>query len=75
VVRRAVTAADWVMLTLAIVSVTMLVYETWGDPTPEQTRQIILADYVIVGIFAVEFAIRWIKDPHPRTFPLRFCSG
>lgn len=71
-VERRVTAVDWLMLTLAVVSVAMLVYETWGDPSPEQTRQIILADYVIVGIFAVEFTIRWIKDDHPRTFPLRF---
>lgn len=60
------------MLVLALVSVAMLVYETWGNPTPEQTRQIILADLVIVGIFAVEFTIRWIKDDNPKTFPLRF---
>lgn len=70
--RRRVTPVDWIMLSLAVTSVAMLVYETWGSPTPEQTRQIILADYVIVGIFAVEFVIRWIKDPRPKTFPLRY---
>lgn len=70
--RAAVTVADWLMLALALLSVAMLVYETWGAPTAEQTRQILLADYVIVGIFAVEFTIRWIKDDRPKTFPLRF---
>ena len=69
--RAKVKAIDWIMLVLAVVSVAMLVYETWGDPTPEQTRQIILADYVIIGIFAVEFSIRWARDDRPKTFPLR----
>lgn len=71
--RRAdrVTAVDWLMLALALVSVAMLVYETWGPVTPEQRRQIFLADYVIIGIFAVEFTFRWVKDDRPKTFPLR----
>lgn len=60
------------MLALALVSVAMLVYETWGPVTPEQRRQILLADYAIIGIFAIEFAIRWAKDPKPRTFPARY---
>lgn len=69
--RGRVTPVDWIMLLLAVLSVGMLTYETWGNPTPEQTRQIILADYVIVGIFAIEFTIRWLRSPDPRTFPLR----
>ena len=69
--RRRVTAIDWIMLTLAIVSIGLLAYETWGDPTPELTRQIFLADYVIIGIFAIEFTIRWIRDDKPKTFVLR----
>jgi voltage-gated potassium channel len=70
--RRRITVVDWLMLTLALVSVGLLAYETWGDVTPEQRRQIFLADYVIIGIFAFEFAVRWIKDPRPKTFPLRY---
>lgn len=66
--RGRVTAVDWIMLSLALVSVGLLSYETWGDPTPEQTQQILLADYVIIAIFAIEFAIRWAKDDNPRTF-------
>lgn len=59
------------MLALAIVSIGLLAYETWGNPTAEQTRQIFLADYVIIGIFAIEFALRWVKDDRPKTFVLR----
>jgi voltage-gated potassium channel len=62
---------DWVMLALALVSVAMLVYETWGPVTPEQREQILLADLVIIAIFAIEFTMRWIRDPRPKTFPLR----
>lgn len=69
---RRVSAVDWLMLALALVSVGMLVYETWGPVTPEERRQIFLADYVIIGIFAVEFVFRWVKDDRPRSFPLRY---
>ncbi|MEA3191467.1 MAG: voltage-gated potassium channel [Thermoplasmata archaeon] len=69
--RRPIGTLDWLMLVLALLSVGMLAYETWGPVTPEQTAQIILADYVIIGIFALEFAYRWIRDPKPATFPLR----
>ncbi len=69
--RRRITAIDWVMLALALVSIGLLSYETWGNPTDEQVRQILLADYVIIGIFAVEVIIRWIKDDRPKTFVWR----
>lgn len=49
------------MLLLAVLSVAMLCYETWGNPSAEQTRQILLADYVIIGIFAFEYSIRLAK--------------
>jgi voltage-gated potassium channel len=70
--RGKITIVDWAMLALAILSVGLLLYETLGDPTPQQTRQILLADLVIVGIFAVEFAIRWAKDSKPKTFLARY---
>ncbi len=59
------------MLVLAVLSVGMLAYETWGDPTPEQRQQIFLADYVIIGIFALEFVLRWVQDDRPKSFVLR----
>jgi voltage-gated potassium channel len=67
-----VTAVDWLMLALALVSVGLLVYETWGPVTPQQREQILRADYVIIAIFAIEFAFRWAKDERPRTFPARY---
>ncbi len=69
---RRVTAVDWLMVALALVSVGLLAYETWGEPTPEQRRQIFIADYVIIAVFALEFTVRWIKDDRPKTFPLRY---
>lgn len=59
------------MLLLAVLSVAMLVYETWGNPTPEQTKQILLADYIIIGIFAIEFLLRWARNEWKRSFILR----
>jgi voltage-gated potassium channel len=70
--RRRVGAVDWLMLVLALVSVAMLVYETWGPVTPEQRTQILRADLVIIAVFAIEFAFRWARDDHPKTFPLRY---
>lgn len=69
--RRSVSILDWVMLALAIVSVAMLAYETWGDPTAAQRDMIIRLDYAIIGVFALEFMYRWSRDPRPRTFVLR----
>lgn len=66
--RATVTVMDWILLALALVSIGMLGYETWGDPTPEQTRAILQADLVIIAIFAIEFAIRWARDDRPKTF-------
>ncbi|HEY0975809.1 MAG TPA: ion transporter [Solimonas sp.] len=50
---------DWVMLALALLSIGLLAYETWGSTTPDLRRAIILADYAICLIFAVEFLWRW----------------
>ncbi|MGB1586111.1 MAG: ion transporter [Thermoplasmatota archaeon] len=66
--RATVSVIDWILLALAIVSIGMLAYETWGNPTPEQTQAILQADLIIIGIFAIEFAMRWAKDDRPKTF-------
>lgn len=60
------------MLALAFLSVGLLVWETWGDITPAQRTLVLQIDLVIVAVFAVEFAIRWSKSDHPRTFPFRY---
>lgn len=69
--RAVVTATDWLMLSLAVLSIGMLSYETWGNPTAEQTQRILLGDLVIIGIFAIEFSLRWARDERPKSFPLR----
>lgn len=64
-VRRAVRhipALDWLMLALAMASIILLVWET-AVPLDETTRRrVVLADYVICGLFALEFLWRWGQD-------------
>lgn len=69
--RGRITVVDWIMLALAIVSVGLVSYETWGSPTPEQTRQILLLDLAIIAVFALEFIVRWTQDDRPRSFVAR----
>jgi hypothetical protein len=56
---RRVHPAEWLMLLLAVVSIGLLAWETWGRVTPAQTAWIIRADYLICGIFLVEFLWGW----------------
>ncbi|WP_028081490.1 ion transporter [Solimonas soli] len=57
--RHRITAVDWLMLLLAIVSIALLGYETWGPVTADERREIYIADMVICAIFAIEFLWRW----------------
>ena len=50
---------DWLMLALAMISVGLLSYETWGPVTAADSARLILVDYAICGIFAAEFIWRW----------------
>lgn len=56
---RRIHPADWLMLLLALVSVGLLAWETWGGATPAQTRWILRADYLICAIFLAEFLWNW----------------
>lgn len=69
--RPLISPLDWIMLALAVVSIGLLGYETWGPVTDEERRDIIIADIIICAIFAAEFIYRWIRDPNPKTYPLR----
>lgn len=53
---------DWLMLLLAIVSVGLLVWITFFEVSDLWTRRVVTADYVICGIFAVEFVVRWRRS-------------
>ncbi|MFD7077267.1 ion transporter [Nocardioides sp. NPDC059952] len=57
-----VTLVDWLMLALAIISVGLLVWVTFWDVPPPWEERVIVADYVICGIFFVEFCARWVRS-------------
>lgn len=54
-----INSIDWIMLALALVSIVLLGYESWGPMTDAERAEILLADDVICAIFALEFAWRW----------------
>lgn len=57
-----VTFLDWLMLLLAVTSVALLVWITFWEVDPEVQDRVVQADYVICGIFAVEFVWRWRRS-------------
>ena len=69
--RETVRMVDWIMLVLAFVSVIVLSWATFGDVSPEVLRWIIISDFVVCGIFLVEFLFRWREAGWPLNFPLR----
>lgn len=65
-----ISLIDWLMLLLAIISIGLLVYETWWV-TDESVRQLIIAaDVAICGVFAAEFIWRWRAAGFDRRFVL-----
>lgn len=56
---RTIPLLDWLMLLLALFSVGLLAYETWGPVTPAQTAWIIRADYAVCALFLAEFLWSW----------------
>lgn len=68
---RRVPVLDWLLLILALVSIALLSYETWGNVSPEWSRRLIRADYAICAIFAVEFLWRWAQDGWTRRYLAR----
>ncbi len=53
---------DWLMLVLALLSIGLIVWEMGWEVSPGTRRTIVLADYAICAIFAVEFVWRWRRD-------------
>ncbi|MDO9454232.1 MAG: ion transporter [Stagnimonas sp.] len=62
---------DWLMLVLALVSIGLLCWETWGDVTEAQRQWVFHADYVICALFAMEFLWRWRGAGFTRGFVWR----
>lgn len=65
---RRVSVLDWLLLVLALISIGLLSWETWGDVTPELGARLIQADYAICAIFAIEFVWRWWQDGWTRRY-------
>lgn len=66
--ERKITIVDIVMISLALVSVGLLIYEEVYDPGAAATRRIIIIDLVIVGIFAIEFLWRLARAPDRKAY-------
>jgi len=69
--KPAVTRLDWLMLVLALVSIGLLAWETWGDVTELQRQWVFRADYAICALFATEFLWRWRREGWQRGFVWR----
>lgn len=61
-VARRIRPTDWIMLVLALLSIGLLSWETWGAVTEAQRQWILRTDYLICGVFAVEFLWRWREE-------------
>lgn len=57
--RRRIAVIDWLMLSLALASIGLLGYETWGPVTDAQRQLIVYGDLGFCAIFAAEFIWRW----------------
>lgn len=62
---------DWLMLLLAVLSIGLMVWEMLADLDEHTRRYIVLADYVICGVFAIEFVWRWRSENWTRGYVKR----
>lgn len=67
-VARRIGPLDWIMLALALLSIGLLSWETWGTVTEAQRDWILRTDYLICAIFAAEFLWRWRADGWKRSY-------
>jgi voltage-gated potassium channel len=63
-----VSAVDYLMLLLAVLSVGLLSWEMLVDLPTDTVATIILVDTVLCGCFAVEFGFRWRAQGWARSF-------
>ncbi|WP_433661201.1 ion transporter [Nocardia sp. CA-128927] len=60
---------DFFMLALAIVSVALVAWITFCTVSDQTYRTIVIVDWTVCGVFAVEFVWRWRRAGWPWTFP------
>ncbi|CAM3074346.1 ion transporter [Skermania piniformis] len=61
---------DWTMLTLAIVSVALVLWVSLVEVSDRTYRTVLWIDLAICAIFALEFLWRWRQEAWRWTFPL-----
>jgi len=69
--KESVRFIDWAMLVLAFASVVILSWATFTDVPDDILYWIIIGDFVVCGIFLIEFLFRWREAGWPLNFPLR----
>ena len=67
-VARRIRPLDWIMLALAILSIGLLSWETWGSVTETQRTWILRTDVLICALFAAEFLWRWREEGWRRSY-------
>ncbi|MDM4772027.1 ion transporter [Solimonas sp. SE-A11] len=67
-VARRIRPLDWIMLVLAILSIGLLSWETWGSVTEVQRDWILRTDVLICALFAAEFLWRWREEGWRRAY-------
>ncbi|PXX63245.1 hypothetical protein DFR70_106305 [Nocardia tenerifensis] len=60
---------DFLMLALAIVSVALVAWITFFTVSDRTYHAIVLVDWTVCGVFAIEFLWRWRRAGWPWTFP------
>lgn len=69
--RPTIRPLDGLMLLLALGSIALLCWETWGEITEAQRAWVLRADFAVCGIFAAEFVFRWRQAGFARGFVWR----
>lgn len=69
--RPPVRLVDWLMLALAVTSVIYLIWITFWDVSDSTLTTIHRIDYVVCGIFAIDFLVRWRRERTGWRFLLR----
>jgi hypothetical protein len=69
--RERVRLIDWLMLALALISVAVLSWATFGNVAPDTMRWVVIGDYIVCSIFLIEFLFRWRETGWQPSFPMR----
>ncbi|CAM3855862.1 hypothetical protein [Smaragdicoccus niigatensis] len=68
--RGKVPIIDFALLALAVISVVLLVWMTWGKVSPGTLDTLLYLDLAICGVFALDFLRRWHLAKWSWKFPL-----